>query len=397
MARMVALFDISSSGHHPSYMANFTKYFISRNIRVTIFFPDNERLKKEFILHDINPDLVTLIQFVPRYRIGKGIFPVRTFKSLMLWRQTAHALKVNFCDQKPEFVFIAELDQYLRSAGLRFLHSIIDLLFPYTWSGVFIKPLLNNAEKTSLRSFVRKNSEIFVRRSKRSKIFVLNADYFELKHKKIENLFLLPDLQNVQLPKVTLDIETDVVTRAAGRKIIGIFGHIDPRKGLINLISIINRDELRHCYFFIAGHLSIDDFSQSDQLILRQFIKQNPANCFIKFGWIDQEDELNAYIRVSDVLLLTYGDYAGPSGFIVKAAYFKTPVIVSGGHYMEYLANKYSLGTIVNEDPESLVQAIVKMTKSEHDFSQFAVFADIFSPARFSACLDHAFDLSQDS
>ena len=138
--------------------------------------------------------------------------------------------------------------------------------------------------------------------------------------------------------------------QAKGKKVIGLLGSLEKRKGVLTFIELSQQAMFGDkWYFILAGKLARNTFNTEELTLIDNFISANPDNCFLFFDYIKDEADFNALINVCDLIFAVYEKFPHSSNILTKAAIFQKPVIVSGGYYMAELVNEYKLGWTVEE------------------------------------------------
>ncbi|MBU4319189.1 MAG: glycosyltransferase [Proteobacteria bacterium] len=250
----------------------------------------------------------------------------------------------------------------------RHIRSCIGAL-SYPWVGMYFSP----------RHF---RSGTKMRWSKRWKSIL--SDYRMFKQPECQGMAILDEGVRIPLqwamkgkpvevfPEVTdsHSMVTDEVEQvrilANGRPIVGLLGHLAPRKGILNFLRAAAGFDSNKAFFLIAGELEISFFSPAEQTELEELFQIiGREKGYFHLSRISEASEFNAFFGLCDVHCLIYTDFYHSSGLLAKAAIFEIPVIVAQGHCMGERVEKYGMGMAIAEnDPEGLKGAIIKLTQS---------------------------------
>jgi glycosyltransferase involved in cell wall biosynthesis len=253
-------------------------------------------------------------------------------------------------------VFFAWLDSYV--AGCLPVR-LIDWWFPFRWSGLFFHPrhlrALGKDGKPRKGRFAL--PETFVAKSEwASSVAVLDAGVLNLLRAELHGkpAIVLPDFTDELPPAEHCSLAGEIRLNARGRKIIGLLGGLEHRKGLLTLIRIMKQSVESNWYCVFAGVLLEQTFSKDELAEVRTFFGTQRGDCFFYLNKIPDDAQFNAVINVCDVLFAMYENFPHSSNLITKAAIFGKSILVSRGGYMEEVVRDYQLGESV---PAGDVQA----------------------------------------
>ena len=362
--KTIALIDDNWGGHHPTYFKYFTKTLLDLNYQVLTFCPCPEDVS-EWFKHDylsIRTNLNTFKINSPQ----PGYFRVPRFNQLFFvlhrWQLAAKAIHFSFLTTGilPDLVFFTWLDSYLSPY---LTHYLIDCFFPYYWSGLCFQPhtFYIKPKKFSLARYRPFNNQAILR-SPRCKAFgILDERECAKLHTILPNKDIIPfpDFTEETLPSRETELVRKLRYEAHGRKVIGLLGSMEKRKGLLTLLNIAQIVKEKDWFFVFVGRLAISTFTGKQLEYIKSIIKSNPKNCFFHFERIPEESEFNAVINECDLLFAAYENFKHSSNLLTKSAIFKKPIIVSKGFCMAKRVESFSLGTTVLEgDVNAMIEAI---------------------------------------
>jgi hypothetical protein len=174
---------------------------------------------------------------------------------------------------------------------------------------------------------------------------------------------ILPDVTDESLPAATRLTE-EILQKAKGRKIIGLIGGQDRRKGSFLLFEIARCCRHKKSWFFLfSGKMN---YAKSDRELesLKKIIGDQSAweNCFFHFEHLTDESHFNAVVDICDVIFAVYRNFPFSSNIMTKAALFNKPMVVSAGKLMAHRVNKFDLGTSCDPDEiDACIDAIGKV------------------------------------
>jgi len=350
LIKTVFLIDPRWQGHHLTYIKLFTQILLQQNYQVIVLCPKPDEVYK--LILDTMPDYIAQLHVdklieskSPSINIlGMGaLYP--TFSRWYLTTNAIAKAKKKF-KIKPDIVFFSWLDGYLylgySALVCRLLYKLVDIFFPYKWCGLLFHTYTAQAKQ---------NPDIYkiIKSRKCYAIAVLNElNSHDLK-KLDKKIVVFPDIADDASPDITYDLVQKIIEKADQRKIIGLLGYLEKRKGILNLIEIAQQSIQKPWFFVFAGVLPQNTFSPTEINKILNFADSNPSNCLFHFERIPEESQFNVLVNKCDVLYAVYQDFSSSSNILTKAAIFKRLVLVANGYYMESIVKEFNLGLSVNE------------------------------------------------
>lgn len=366
--KTIALVDANHGrGHHLTYMRFFCKTLLERGYRVIAFYPDPSAVADWLASHCAqyleNVHVVEISEHDHRKIPIFGKIPSKLQPLMVIarWRYTAAVINraVKHLGIKPDLVFFHWIDNYF---SYYLTHHLIDLIFPYPWSGIYCRP-------GDLR--FKKNSAIphyAIARSRRCQALTLLDEAFveTIKDKLNAPILPFPDLTDEAAPDTELDIVKQIREKAGSRKIIGLIGSLSKRKGLLTFLEVAQRSTDKDWFFVLAGplnkatfHQEYDDKLADDFAKLQNILESPPQNCFFHLQSIPDGAQFNAFIQSFDIIFAAYENFPYSSNILTKAAVFQRPVIVSQGFCMAARVQRFQFGlTIPEGDVDACIEAI---------------------------------------
>jgi glycosyltransferase involved in cell wall biosynthesis len=355
--KTVIITDTFSTGHHLTYIQLFTQILLQLNYRVLVLCPNPNQVY-ELVLETMPIYISQLyVDYLtegdkPNINIKgmSSLYP--TFSRWFLTTRAITKAKKKF-NIKPDLVLLNWLDGliYLGDSGLvcQLFYILVELLFPYKWVGVLFH---------SYSELVAQNPEIYrILRSKKCQAIAVLNEHNLIKLSNLnKKIVIFPDVADDTSPDPNYEVSKEIKHQANSRKIIGLLGHLEKRKGILSLIEIAKRSVNKPWFFFFAGVFKEESFSPNEINIITDFIKSNPSNCFFHLKRIPYESQFNALIQQCDLVYVVYDNFPSSSNLLTKAAIFSKPVLVAKGYCMESRVKEFNLGVCV--DSSNIAQQI---------------------------------------
>ncbi|MEO5911174.1 MAG: glycosyltransferase [Pelobium sp.] len=315
---------------------------------------------------DIKLKVHTIVEKLPDFQ-GSGILEFRKhIRYIWIWFKKIVDKTIQITDVQPDLVFFSTIDPFIGPYTSKYE---IDIIFPYRWSGLYMKP--QNIVIKWQYSFLRKsllnpNHLLRSRRCNTIGIFVkpLAENLYNVIKKPV---ITFPDIVDNVAPDLKFHIINKIVDKANGRTIVSLVGSLDKRKGIINLLMAAERLPKDKFFFVFAGQLSKSSFSESELFLIDN---SKLSNAYFYFERIDDEPKFNALISISNIIYAAYIDFQFSSNLIGKAALYYKPLLTTSGTYMADLVEKYKLGEIVNStDVEDIYNKLLNMQSVDYVFN----------------------------
>lgn len=383
--KTVALVDTNHGrGHHLTYMRFFSKTLLEGGYRVMSFYPQpNEVLP--WIQENCPEGVENFYAFeMQEYQwqelpvLGRlpALFPQWTrwpqpILILGRWQKTATMIQAA-ADQigyTPDLVFLNWLDHYLSYylSGL-----MIDWVFPYAWSGLYFRPATYRFGQRFVPILKKPLSHLSVAQSKRCQAITLLDEYEAEKLKADVDttpIIAFPDFTDKTPPDLTYPLVAAIKEKAGNRTIVGLFGALSKRKGLLTLLQAAQQSDPNDFFFVFAGSLSKAMFHQDystrlndEYEMVQKIVESSPSNCLFHLEFIPGESQFNALVNSCDVIFTAYENFPYSSNALVKAATFKKMVIASEGYCMGKRVEQFNLGVTIPEgDVDACLQALQEL------------------------------------
>lgn len=378
--KTVALFDNCRDGHHFTYLTLFSKTLLEMGYLVMVFCQDNDELNKWINLN--HPEYVKQLFTFKVTSVETQNHPIikkisRTLNVLQQWHYAAKMIQWGASEigHSPDLVFFAWLDSYLSDY---LPHHIIDLIFPYQWSGIYFTPTYLRTGQRFLPILRTPLSPYTVTYSSRCcSIALLNdTEVQKLKHKLNKPVITFPDFTDESAPDPNYIVIKQIKEKADNRKIIGLLGGLTQRKGLFTLLEIAQKCKAENWFFVFAGRLYEDDLQPEQVRKVWDIVESAPSNCFFHLERIPDEIKFNSLVNICDILYAVYENFPFSSNIITKAAIFQKLVLVSESFYMGEVVNKFRLGLTAPEDNITKIIEVLHKLLSQIESKKIYLTAD---------------------
>lgn len=348
--RRIVLFDYLTGGHHLTYVEEFVKSLEQSAIPYHVLFPELDKLNEKYRSN------YSTYQSVWADKLSNSL----RFKTLGLWIDLIKNL-AKIKSQTNDLVFICWMDTFRfhrdNPLVIKFFFLIIRLFGPKEWIGLYFHP-------THLRKSVPNKQSysidaIFTLPTCKG-IAVLDDGIIEmLENRTNKPVFVFPDITNTEHVDQHDALATAVLNKAKGRRIVSLIGMQSKRKGLLTLIDLAKSTEDKDLFYFFAGPLDKPTFNEEELKVIDDFVASQPDNCYFHFHRIQDGPEFNGLVKISSLIYAVYIDFPHSSNLLVKAAYFKKPVLVSDEYYMAEAVARYQLGAVAPPSDLAKIREII--------------------------------------
>lgn len=343
--KTIALFDSNHHGHHPTYQRLITKLLLENGYAVWLVCSGAEEVI-QWLKANCTPDVLKHLTYSPVSAVPLGNILGKRFWGMRNWKNAARCIQRLEITKgvKPDLVFFLKVDDFVK--GL-LTGKWVDRVFPYYWSGIYIH--LRCPKRYKFAFFRKRFYQPFAAfaSSRCRRIAILQEDAVDLfRSNTSKPVDIFPDVTD-ESPPTAHPLTEAILQKARGRKVIGLIGGQDRRKGSFLLFEIARRCRHKNDWFFLfCGKMN---YAKSDQEIesLKEIIGDQGAweNCFFHFEHMPEESHFNAVVDICDIIFAVYRDFPFSSNIMTKAALFGKPMVVSAGKLMAHRLNKFGLGT----------------------------------------------------
>lgn len=353
MKTLIVDLNVYHNGHHITYVDSIVEYSAGREDILFLFNGKTAEylpwLHRDARVHFIDENLV--------HKEEKNVARGR--------RREYNLIKEFARYHQVQRVIFLEIDQYQLAIGLtRSDFKVTGIYFrPYHMIRVFSPSLVRSL----------KNAIYHIKKRAMFRILRLNPN--------VEPLFLLNDLPaSRRYPRYFRYLPdpifiSDQPKAAPGQRIrerfnipssshvFLIFGAISDRKNIDNIVAAYREARLdRPSVLLIVGAIK-EDYKEEFARLTGEFIRDNkdPRKNIVSLDEFVDEDEIDAYFRESDTIILCYKKFYGSSGLMGKAALHDKTCIVSTEGLLYHLGKQYSLGYAADPlDPHSIAAALTR-------------------------------------
>jgi glycosyltransferase involved in cell wall biosynthesis len=371
------LFDLAVSGHHSAYIQHLIEYWRDREelgILSVVVSPEfmSQHVK---IVEMTNINEPSKIQFIPvsnteyvRYTNRKN----NLLRTLLEWElYCKYAEKIN-----PSHALLMYLDS-LQAAML------VGTKSPCPFSAIYFRPTFHYQDFDNYRSSLSDTWRQWRQKLLLSTILkipefknIFSLDGYAVKYiqefSSIARVFHLPDPVGV----VCIDPnQIDAFKKKIGiekeRKIFMLFGSLDKRKGIYQLLDAIKLLPIELCKslcFLFVG--SISDSDSATVKTLSEEISQSLPVQILMVNEFVPDLALPIYFQTADVILAPYQGHVGMSGIMLLSAAYQKPLILSDYGLTGHLGKKHRLGIVINSrHPSQIADAIRRVMDEETDIT----------------------------
>jgi hypothetical protein len=343
-----------TSGHNETYTRSYRNAFLALGATVITLYPDPARIGDGLADSPVIK--------IPELDWAEIRSPTEYHLTTILrrWSSVKTALnQAGYRPQKDDLFFFVWLDSYLyRSHGWRsffgpldsYLFSLLHrYIFPYSWSGLYISPKYLRSGPLPPRIQRSFRPDLLFRSQGCQGVYLLDEGVVDcLRHRNPHiRAWASPDFCDTSLPDSPGEQVRALTAYAQGRPVVGLFGQIDKRKGVLTFLDWADQMAGAGVYFALCGPLQEASFSASELLRLRNYELHPRPNVYACFKAISDESGFNALVSASAVIFLTYFNFRHSSNLLAKAAFFQRPVISCEEHCIGERVRAFHLGATV--------------------------------------------------
>jgi hypothetical protein len=378
--KTVVLADPRWFGHHPTYFFEFTASLLRLGHRVMglccepeEFAAGASRLCERMGLASGDFIVAGKLEEPSRayLRPGQDHDPV---SAVVRWRclKKAIANASKSSGHEVDFVFLPWLDSYLRFQPSTKLASKIGK----PWSGLYFR----NHHFAEEINFMRKaaKGDRSLRNPNLVAIGVLDERFTEaMAVESGKEIIIFPDITKEVRPSVPSPLSLEIITRAAGRKIVGMVG-LQKRKGFLTMLRIAEMVAGREDWFFVAaGKYSQETCTPREQAYVRQVREKVQRgeldNLYLEIPGerLNDEVDFNALIKTFDVIYAAYEDFQGSSNALTKGALFERPLIATRGECVGARVEQFGMGLTIAEGSVDEGEAALRKILAGEDWNGY--------------------------
>ncbi len=381
-SEIVFVVDDNSRGHHLTYIMMIGGIFRDAGFTVVTVFPHNPsapeapQQAKRRGLDYVRWDDESLPPRQKRFGVALGNM-IHAHRLIRGWlrRQAAAPARVR--------VFFPNIERMML---LKWWHY---LLFkwraPYQYAGLLTSDVLNPQGNTIPR---------FFKPRKMRSIFSLNELVMDQwRSRGFRKAHWVPDVSPVDLPASEPVLAQRLRQFAQGRKIILLYGHLNPRKGLGVMTQVIETRLQSGFCVAAVGHINFDMYPPEVAQKLRSAAAGEHPSIFAYPHYVEDERDLNAIIAMSDLIYANYVGWGITSNTLYKCSSFRLPILVNQAGVLGARVRKFKIGrTLVAEDLDEIAQAIREVTAQPRESWGFDAFLKENNPMLVQQSIARAFE-----
>jgi glycosyltransferase involved in cell wall biosynthesis len=365
------LFDLALGGHHGNYIQHSIDRAYQQGFRGAIDIV----VLPQFA--EIHQDTVAAIDRAKQPQLAIELVAISAAEASALGSRDSGMSRARrnvrewqlFCKYAQALQTTHALIMYLDTCELPL---VMGLRSPCPFSGIYFRPTFHYQMFANYHPDFKSKLQQWRERLTWTRI---------LNHPQLKTVFCLdpfavtalaaqhPDKQVVHLadpvqpyPAVSSDLAT-VKTKlgiAADRQVLLLFGGLDGRKGIYQLLEAIQLLPPEVCEHFCL--LLVGQPHPTDQVNIHQKItalRQNQSLQAIEHYEFIPEADVPTYFQLADAVLAPYQRHVGMSGILLLAAAAGKPVLSSDYGLMGELARRYQLGLVVDSTkPTEIAKAL---------------------------------------
>ncbi|KAM3103508.1 glycosyltransferase family 4 protein [Phormidesmis sp. 146-12] len=369
------MFELSVGGHYPGYIQHLVRYwrerslighldvvvspeFLERHSEVVAEAGDHSRIQ----FRAIAPSEAAVLS--PRSSARSRF--VRAFQEWKLLRHYATTLKSDHC-----LIPYFDTRQFPLALGAT---------LPCSFSGIYFRPTFhypsfeNHSSRhdwaQQLRDKVLMNRVLA--NPQLQTLFCLDPfvlEHWEQFHTNVQPVYLPDPVQIYDQPlevtdslKVSLGIEPH-------RKVFLLFGALDGRKGIHQLLEAIARlppEDCQQLCLLLVGPIDPAEKPQLDGQI-ESLRRSLPVQIVGSHQFVIDRD-IQPYFQLADAVLAPYQRHVGMSAILVRAAAAQKPVLASNYGLMGEITRRHQLGVAVDStDPHAIANGITSLLRNPID------------------------------
>lgn len=395
------LFELSIDGHYPGYIQHLVRYWGEQELPGSLDIVVSPQFRKQ------NSDIVDSVQnygssninFIPITPEEETVLNSnssafnRSFRAFQEW----HLIYKYAVKLKPNHCLLMYFDT-------RQLPLALGAKLPCPFSSIYFRPTFHYDNfndyvpgwKDRLQQWREKLllSRIF-KQPQLKTLFCL--DPFVVKHldkfSGKTKVVYLPDPVQVHqyseshLKKLRKDLGIE-----PHRQVFLLFGALTRRKGIEQLLEAIHLLPPPLCQKLCLLLIGTLGSNQADklqwQLQIAELSKSLPIQVVIRDQFV-HECEIQAYFKISNVILCPYQRHVGMSAVLVRAATERKPVLAQSYGLMGEITRRHQLGLAVNSTaPREIVQGLTRFLLESPDkfcnHSTMKAFAEQNSAEKFA-------------
>ena len=296
--------------HHPMWYNTILKYFFEKTsyqLGLICAFPEDIKdwIEKNYPQekHRVQIQYLKYYQALNHRSHNRVYNLYLKLRPLLTFRKAIDKM-IKKLGADPEFVFFGTVDDILHTC---LSTKWCNKLFPYPWTGIYHRPVHVEAivsgcipERVSrvtamdsclgLYHFQENFEEEMIRD------FGVQMKYF-------------PEFTETALDTESSAIVDEIKRRAAGRKIIGVSGLLQPNKGIYTMHEVA-RHTSGEFFFAFIGNNDTPGGSEVMKVIKNRFAADELENVFTHYHYVESHGEFNRILQSFDLIWGAYENFS---------------------------------------------------------------------------------------
>jgi len=282
----------------------------------------------------------------------------------------------------PDVLFILYLD--LMTHDLRDI-ELFDKSLQCGWAGILFHPVLPTAANVPPEN-------LFKSSMLKGLVYLMPSAVNCYRELFPELLFApAPDVAVTEIHDSTTLLERQLLALAGPRKIVLMIGALAAHKGVARFLQLIAGAQHDNLFFALVGKVGWSSFDSEEKHIIHSFYKNPPENVFLHDSYLEDERVYNSLIRASSVIYAVYKTSSGSANSLTKAAFFRTPILVSNQSYIGELVMDAGIGLAVPpDDIHEIQRGVTMLVQASLPDDNYARFSDRNSMSALESVLESA-------
>jgi hypothetical protein len=170
----------------------------------------------------------------------------------------------------------------------------------------------------------------------------------------------LPDIADTTLADRGSPFAAALQRRAAGRRVVGLLGHLSEAKNIALFLDIATAPGNSDLFFLLAGQYEPLSLPPELRARIEEAAAGRWDNVWAITERISSEAEFNRLLERTDIVFAVYRDFTRSSNILTKAALYQRPVLVAANYCMAERVAAYRLGLAIPEDSRAAAEIALR-------------------------------------
>ncbi|MBO3457599.1 glycosyltransferase [Aetokthonos hydrillicola CCALA 1050] len=396
------LFNLSTSGHHPSYILHLIRFWGEHDLPGSL----NIVVSPKFIQQ--HTDIVDLARKYGQEKVN--LVPITIDETAALLPHSNYLNRKLYFFQEWRLVYSYAESLKADHCLLMYFDTIqipmaVAKKFPCSVSSIYFRPTFHYNQfdhyKPTWKDSLQQSQEklilsLALRHRQLKTLFCLDpfvVKYLDKFNTTVKNVYLPDPVQIYNDTAITTKKLRESLNIDPSRKIFLLFGSLDGRKGLHQLleaVSLLSPDVCQQICLLLVGPIDNSVKSHVDNRVIQ--ISQSLPIQIITHNQFIADHEIQAYFKLADVILAPYQRHVGMSAILVRAATAQKPVLSSNYGLMGEITRRYQLGitvdsTIPHQIALGLAQFVNTSPEKFGDSTKMKTFAEQNTAEKFASVI----------